>query len=75
MFMKIMQLVLERNKEAYFMKLVQAGAKLPRDFDTSTLIENEEKQKEIPSKKSLLRSRCPFLYDDVPSISSSSSQK
>lgn len=41
-FLKILEQIIQRDKEKYFLFLVDQGAKLPKDFDTKKLKATEE---------------------------------
>ena len=44
-FQKVMEILLNEEKEKYFLKLVQEGAKLPHHFNVKTIIMPEEETK------------------------------
>lgn len=41
-FQKVMEILLNKEKEKYFLKLAQEGAKLPSHFNVETIITPEE---------------------------------
>ena len=44
-FQKVMEILLNKEKEKYFLKLVQEGARLPHHFNVKTIITPEEETK------------------------------
>ena len=44
-FQKVMEILLNEEKEKYFLKLAQEGAKLPHHFNVETIIMPEEETK------------------------------
>ena len=48
-----MEIFLNEEKEKYFLKLSQEGAKLPHHFDIETLITHEEETETSKLKKQL----------------------
>ena len=41
-FQKVMEILLNKEKEKYFLKLVQEGARLPHHFNVKTIVTLEE---------------------------------
>ena len=44
-FQKVMQIILNEEKEKYFLKFAQEGAKLPHHFNVETIIKPKEETK------------------------------
>lgn len=44
-FQKVMEILLNKEKEKYFLKLAQEGAKLPSHFNVETIVTPEEETK------------------------------
>ena len=52
-FQKVMEILLNEEKEKYFLKLVQEGAKLPHHFNVETIVTPEEETEMSKLKKQL----------------------
>ena len=50
-FQKVMKILLNKEKEKYFLKLAQEGAKLPHHFDVETISTPEEETETSKLKK------------------------
>ena len=51
-FQKVMEILLNEEKEKYFLKLAQEGAKLPHHFNVETIITPKDGTKILNSKNS-----------------------
>ena len=52
-FQKVMEILLNKEKEKYFLKLAQEGARLPHHFNIETIIMSEEETKMSKLEKQL----------------------
>lgn len=59
-FQKVMQIILNEEKEKYFLKLAQEGAKLPHHFNVETIITPEEE-----NETSKLQRQLKIMQDQI----------